>query len=43
MIPQEDAPALSAAGVSRVFLSGTTIAEIASYLQETVGRRLGTT
>ena len=37
IIPQEDIPELSKAGVSRVFLSGTTIAEIVDYLMaETV-------
>jgi methylmalonyl-CoA mutase, C-terminal domain len=32
VIPQEDIPALVEAGVSRVFLSGTPIAEIADYV-----------
>lgn len=32
IIPQEDIPELSQAGVSRVFLSGTAIAEIVDYL-----------
>jgi methylmalonyl-CoA mutase C-terminal domain/subunit len=32
VIPQEDIPALEAAGVSRVFLSGTPISEIAEYV-----------
>lgn len=32
VIPQEDLPALEAAGVDRVFLSGTPIAEIVEYL-----------
>lgn len=32
IIPQEDIPALYEAGVSRVFLSGTSIAEIVDYL-----------
>ncbi len=36
VIPQEDIPELQAAGVARVFLSGTPIAEIVDYLaQET--------
>jgi methylmalonyl-CoA mutase, C-terminal domain len=34
VIPQQDIPSLTAAGVSRVFLSGTAIAEIASYIEE---------
>jgi methylmalonyl-CoA mutase C-terminal domain/subunit len=33
VIPQEDIPALEAAGVSRVFLSGTSIGEIVGYLR----------
>jgi len=32
VIPQEDIPALEAGGVSRVFLSGTPISEIAGYV-----------
>jgi len=32
VIPQEDIPELEAQGVSRVFLSGTAIAEIVDYL-----------
>jgi len=32
IIPQEDIPGLQASGVSRVFLSGTSIAEIVNYL-----------
>lgn len=32
VIPQEDIPALNAAGVQRVFLSGTPVSEIAEYL-----------
>ena len=32
VIPQEDIPLLKEAGVSRVFLSGTPIAEIAGYI-----------
>lgn len=34
VIPQEDIPELEAAGISRVFLSGTPIAEIRDYIQE---------
>jgi methylmalonyl-CoA mutase C-terminal domain/subunit len=33
VIPQEDIPALVEAGIARVFLSGTSIAEIARYLE----------
>jgi methylmalonyl-CoA mutase C-terminal domain/subunit len=32
VIPQEDIPELEAAGVSQVFLSGTSIADIVDYL-----------
>ncbi len=32
VIPQEDIPLLQAAGISRVFLSGTPIAEIVDYV-----------
>ncbi len=32
VIPQEDIPELQAAGISRIFLSGTPIAEIVDYL-----------
>ncbi|MFH1603786.1 MAG: cobalamin B12-binding domain-containing protein [Pseudomonadota bacterium] len=32
VIPQEDIPALEKAGVSRVFLSGTPISDIADYV-----------
>lgn len=34
VIPQEDIPELTAKGVSRVFLSGTPIAEIVAYLTD---------
>ena len=34
VIPQEDIDELKAAGVARVFLSGTSIAEIVDYIQE---------
>ena len=37
IIPQEDIPVLEKAGISRVFLSGTSIAEIVDYL---VGEKL---
>jgi methylmalonyl-CoA mutase C-terminal domain/subunit len=33
VIPQEDIPDLLAIGVSKVFLSGTSVAEIAEYIQ----------
>jgi methylmalonyl-CoA mutase C-terminal domain/subunit len=32
IIPQEDIPGLQAAGVDKIFLSGTSIAEIVDYL-----------
>jgi len=38
VIPQEDIPVLESAGVSRVFLSGTPISEIADYVR-TLGAR----
>ncbi|HEY5896263.1 MAG TPA: cobalamin B12-binding domain-containing protein [Burkholderiales bacterium] len=34
IVPQEDIPALMEKGVSRVFLSGTSIAEIVDYLMQ---------
>lgn len=34
VIPQEDIPELEATGVARVFLSGTAIQEIVTYLQQ---------
>jgi len=34
VIPQEDIAALEQAGVSRVFLSGTHVAEIADYISQ---------
>lgn len=34
VIPQEDIPALTQAGVQKVFLSGTPISEIVDYLSE---------
>ena len=39
VIPQEDIPALQTAGVSRVFLSGTPIAEIVDFLTRTTAAR----
>lgn len=33
VIPQEDVPELTAAGVSRIFLSGTPLAEIVNYVE----------
>ena len=36
VIPQEDIPELENIGVSRVFLSGTSVAEIAEYIQSAV-------
>lgn len=41
VIPPEDIPVLEQSGVTRVFLSGTTIAEIAEYLRSTVGQKIG--
>ena len=37
VIPQEDIPVLEASGVARVFLSGTSIAEIVEYLKAEPG------
>jgi methylmalonyl-CoA mutase C-terminal domain/subunit len=39
VIPQEDIPELQAVGVSRVFLSGTTVSDIAKYIQLAVDAR----
>ena len=39
VIPQEDIPELQASGVSQVFLSGTTVADIAKYVQFAVDTR----
>ena len=36
VIPQEDLPTLETAGISRVFLSGTSIQEIVDYLRQTI-------
>ncbi len=38
VIPQEDIPELEAAGISHVFLSGTSIAEIVDYLKAPAAR-----
>ena len=38
VIPQEDIPLLEQAGVSRVFLSGTPISEIADYVSRIADR-----
>lgn len=35
IIPQEDVPELETVGVARVFLSGTSIAEIVEFLEQT--------
>lgn len=37
VIPQEDIPELEAAGVTRVFLSGTTVQEIVDFIQSRFG------
>ncbi len=39
IIPDEDVPALQAAGISRVFGPGTSTGEIAAYIGEEVARR----
>jgi methylmalonyl-CoA mutase C-terminal domain/subunit len=39
IIPEDDVPALTEAGVSRIFGPGTTIAEVAAYLREHAPRR----
>jgi len=39
VIPNKDIPALSAAGVDRVFKGGTPLAEITDYLVRTVGAK----
>lgn len=36
VIPQEDIPELEAAGISKVFLSGTSVAEIAEYIESRI-------
>ncbi|MHA3794438.1 cobalamin B12-binding domain-containing protein [Sphingomonas sp. YL-JM2C] len=40
VIPQEDVRELEAAGVSRVFLSGTSIAEILTYVEQACAGRV---
>jgi methylmalonyl-CoA mutase C-terminal domain/subunit len=39
VIPNKDVPALEAAGVARVFKSGSSLAEMTSYIEETIGAR----
>jgi methylmalonyl-CoA mutase C-terminal domain/subunit len=39
VIPQEDIPVLEEAGVNRVFLSGTQIAEIVDHIRRTYARQ----
>lgn len=41
IIPQEDIPALLAAGIDRLFLPGSTTSEIVDYLKETLAARAG--
>lgn len=41
IIPQEDIPQLKAEGVARVFLSGTSVSDIADYITETSPGRGG--
>jgi len=41
IIPQEDIPALLAAGIDRLFLPGATTSEIVEYLKETLAARAG--
>ena len=41
IIPEEDIPALKAAGVSAIFGPGTAIGEIASYMREHAQQRPG--
>ena len=41
IIPDDDVPALTDAGVSRVFGPGTTIGEVASFIRENVRSRDG--
>jgi methylmalonyl-CoA mutase C-terminal domain/subunit len=42
VIPQEDIPGLEEKGVARVFLSGSSIAEIIEHIQSAVAARTGT-
>jgi methylmalonyl-CoA mutase C-terminal domain/subunit len=39
IIPDDDVPALTEAGVARVFGPGTTIREVADYIRGNVSRR----
>ncbi len=39
IIPDDDIPALTEAGVTRVFGPGTTIRQVADYIRENVARR----
>ena len=41
VIPQEDIPELTRVGVAKVFLSGTSIAEIAEFIEAAVGEAAG--
>ena len=41
IIPDDDIPALTEAGVSRIFGPGTTIPQVAAYIRENVRRRDG--
>jgi methylmalonyl-CoA mutase C-terminal domain/subunit len=41
IIPDDDIPALTEAGVSRIFGPGTTIPQVAAYFRENVRRRDG--
>ena len=41
IIPQEDVAALEAQGVGRLFGPGTPTSDLVSYIQESVGGRLG--
>ena len=43
VIPQEDIPDLIDIGVASVFLSGTSIAEIAAFIESAVGRKITAT
>lgn len=42
VIPQEDIPGLQEQGVARIFLSGSSIADIVEHVQSAVGARTGT-
>jgi methylmalonyl-CoA mutase C-terminal domain/subunit len=43
VIPQEDIPHLMDIGVAGVFLSGTSIAEIAAFIESAVERKIAAT